>query len=67
MTSDRRWGEGLKEEQEDEELFGSAAFPRASTGGRQSASQPPAGPEDQARAEAPPLQQQTLEEALFGP
>lgn len=61
-----RLGEGLKEKQDVEGLLGSAALPHVPTGGRQSACWPPAGPEDKVRAETPPLQQQTLEQAFSG-
>lgn len=62
------WGEGggSKRSRMLRNFLGSAALPRVSTGGRWYASWPPAGPGGQGESGDPALQQQTLEEALFG-
>lgn len=59
-------GEGSKRSRMLRNFQGSAALPCVSTGGRWYASWPPAGPGGQGESGDSALQQQTLEEALFG-
>lgn len=55
----------LKEKHDVEELLGSAALPRVTTGWRQSASWPPARPEDKVRAETPPYSSKHLKKLFL--